>query len=66
MVAGFQKTNDGNVQGLRGILRQDDPQRVVNALESGQSLTGVEDDAACIDGQAVSRTPGAAAHFPQA
>ena len=66
MVAGFQKTKDSNVQGLRGILRQDDPQRVVNAQESGQDLTGVEDDAAGIDGEAVSRTPGAAARFPQA
>jgi len=57
-VAGFQKTKDSNVQGLRGILRQDDPQRVVNAQESGQDLTGVEDDAAGIDGEAVSERPG--------
>jgi hypothetical protein len=43
MVAGFQKAKDGNVYGLRGILRQNDPQRVVNAQESGYSLTSVED-----------------------
>ena len=66
MVAGFQKAKDGNVYGLRGILRQDDPQRVVYAQESGQSLTGVKDDAACVDGQAVSRTTGTAARFPEA
>jgi hypothetical protein len=65
MIAGFQKAKDGNVYGLGGILRQDYPQRVVNAQESGYGLTSVEDDATSIDGQTVSRTPGTAASFPQ-
>jgi hypothetical protein len=66
MVTGFKKTKGGYVQGLCGIFRQDDPQRVVNAKESSQSLTGVEDGTACIDGHTVSRTTGTAARFPQA
>lgn len=64
MVAWFQKTKDGNVHGLRGILRQHDPQRVVNAKESGNCLTSVEYNAACIDGLAVTRTPGTATSLP--
>jgi hypothetical protein len=65
MVAGFQKAKDGYVYGLCGILRQDNPQRIVHAQESGQSLSSVEDYAACIDGQAMSRTSGTAGRFPQ-
>jgi len=42
MIAGFQKANDGNVYGLGGILRQDYPQRVVNAQESGYGFTSVK------------------------
>jgi hypothetical protein len=66
MIAGFQKAKDGNVYGLRGILRQDNPQGIVNTQEFGQSLTSVEDGTACIDGHTVSRTTGTAARFPQA
>jgi len=58
MISRFEQTDQGDIEGLGGIFREDDPQGVIDIEKTGQGFPGFMNDAAGIDGKPVTGASG--------